>query len=172
MKTSRYLPLVILLILPIFVSAQEGATCDEFTAPFTSVADFDGNGVVNRRDIAMLAKVIRKNKRIERRNRTIERYNSRRSRHHRGEERSNSRRLKELKQIVYSPLFDRNGDGDVDIIDMFKATRDMGKSSSQTDQKLVTAYNDFMKGTYSCAETTEVEVEVEVKVEPEDARPS
>ena len=150
MKISRYLPLVLLFLQPIFVSAEETATCDEFTT--LSVADFDGNGVVNRRDMAMLAKVIRENKRIEKRNLRIEKYNSRRSRHHRGEEKSNSRRVKELQQIVYSPLFDHNNDGEIDDIDMFKATREMCKTSTTEDQELVAAYNEFLAGNYVCAE--------------------
>ena len=162
-KVSLTLALTVFLLQPMFVSAEE--TCVELNAPVISVADFDANGVVNRRDIAILAKVVRKNKRIERRNRAIKRHNSRRSRHHRGEERSNSRRLKEPKQLVYSPMFDRNADGDIDIIDLFKATRDMKKQSTEEDQKLAAISNEIIAGTYSCVEAA-AEPEVVIQAEP------
>lgn len=162
-KVSLTLALTVFLLQPIFVSAEE--TCEEFTASFpsvTEVADLDANGVVNGRDIAILAKTIRKNKRISRGNGAIEKSNHR-SRHHRGEERSNSRRLKEPQQIVYSLLLDRNSDGEINYIDMFKATRDMGKTSTPEDQELATNYNEFLAGNYVCATTVEAAAEAAAK---------
>ena len=151
-KVSLTFALTIFLLQPMFVSAEE--TCVELTAPGPLVADFDANGVVNRRDMAIFEKVIRKNKRIERRNRIIERYNSRRSKQHRGEERSNSRRLKELQQIIYSPMFDRNTDQEIDASDRYMATLDMGKPSTEEDRKLANIYIKILAGTYSCVEAT------------------
>ncbi|MDH5600593.1 MAG: hypothetical protein OEY78_04730, partial [Gammaproteobacteria bacterium] len=122
-KVPLTFALTVFLLQPVFVSAEE--TCVELNAPVTSVADFDGNGVVNGKDIAILAKQLRKNKRIERRNRAIERSNSRHSRHHRGFKHSKSRHSREPQEVVYVPMFDRNADGEIDNIDLFKATRDM-----------------------------------------------
>lgn len=152
-KVSLTFALAVFLLQPIFVSAEE--TCVELNAPVTSVTDFDANGIVNGRDIAILAKTIRKNKRISRGNRAIEKSNHR-SRHHRGFKSRNSRHSRKPQEIVYSPIFDRNADGDVDIIDLFMATRDMGKSSTQEDQKLATISNEILAGTYSCVEAVEV----------------
>ena len=146
-KVSLTFTLTLFLLQPIFVSAEE--TCVELNAPVTSVADFDANGIVNGKDIAILAKKTRKNKRISWRNRAIEKSN------HRGFKSSNSRHSREPQEIVYSPIFDRNADGEIDIIDLFKATRDMGKSSTQEDQKLATISNEILAGTYSCVEVVE-----------------
>ena len=171
MKISRILAFTILAFHPLFVYAGEPEICVEIEALVPSVADFDANGIVNRKDIAMLRKVIRKNKRIERRNRRIEKYNSRRSRQHRGEEKSNSRRLKELQQIVYAPMFDRNADGEIDYIDMFKATLTMGKESTPADQELVTINKEILAGTYSCVEPTATIVEPTVTIPSTDTVP-
>lgn len=163
-KISLTIALTVFLMQPIFVSAEEA--CVELNAPVTSVADFDGNGVVNRRDIATLSKVIRKNKRIERRNHKIERYNSRRTKHHRGVERTNSRRLKETRDLIYAAMFDRNADGEIDIIDLFKATRDIKKQSTEEDQKLAAISKQVLEGTYSCVEENETVEVVEAVTAP------
>lgn len=162
-KVSLTIALTVFFMQPIFVSAEE--TCVELNAPVTSVADFDGNGVVNRRDIATLSKVIRKNKRIEKRNRKIERYNSRQTRNHKGMEKTNSRRLKEPRELIYSAMFDRNADGEIDYIDLFKATRDLKKQSTEEDKKLAAISKQVLEGTYSCVEEVET-VEVVEPVEP------
>lgn len=146
-KVSLTFTLAIFLLQPLFVSAEE--TCEEFTAPVISVADFDANGIVNRKDIRMLRKYmhhVRIHKRLEKlRNRGSERANSRRFRRHLDHE-----------APAYSPMFDRNADGEIDIIDMFMTTRDRRKNSTQADQKLVTDYNNYLEGSYTCAGTTEV----------------
>ncbi|MDH5600594.1 MAG: dockerin type I domain-containing protein [Gammaproteobacteria bacterium] len=113
-KVSLAFGLTVFLLQPIFVSAEE--TCVELNAPVTSVADFDGNGIVNGQDIAMLAKAMRKNK----------------------------------GGSSYVPMFDRNADGEVDNIDLFKATRDMKKKSTAEDQKLATISLKVIEGTYTC----------------------
>jgi len=50
MKISRIIALTILLLPPLFVSA-------EGTTPCLSVADFDGDGIVTSKDIALLSKL-------------------------------------------------------------------------------------------------------------------
>lgn len=61
------------------------------------------------------------------------------------------------KNTYYSALLDRNADGELDNIDVFLATRDMGKTSTQTDQNLATAYNGILAGTDTCYETVLIE---------------
>lgn len=138
-KIPHILALTFLFFNPLFVSAYDVVSCDDLTAPVTSVADFDANGVVNGKDIRMLAKYVRKNgKSASHRNKN--RSHSHRSRHNRN------------YKTFYSPLFDRNADGELDNIDLFLATRDMGKTSNQTDQKLATISNEIITGTNTCIE--------------------
>lgn len=151
MKISRILAFAIVACHPLFVSAGETDICVEITAPVTSVADFDANGIVDSKDIAILAKHISMQKRASKYNRAIERSNSR---DNHGHDRSNSRlSQRQLKQdVIYSPLFDRNADGEIDGIDLFMATRDMGQASTEEDRKLATISNKILAGTYSCIE--------------------
>ncbi|MCK4864145.1 MAG: hypothetical protein KAT06_01850 [Gammaproteobacteria bacterium] len=61
MKIPYTLAITAALILnPLLASAAEGTFCDGLEAPLITVADFDGNGIVNSKDIAMLAKNIGK----------------------------------------------------------------------------------------------------------------
>lgn len=146
------------------VYAEE--TCVELNAPVISVADFDASGTVTGKDIAILAKTIRKNKHASRHNRRGEKSNHR-SRHHRDSDDHKSRhhrRSHEQHETVYSAMFDRNADGVVDVIDLFKATRDMNKSSTAEDQNLARISNEVLEGTYSCVEP--VAAEPVVPVEP------
>lgn len=132
----------ILLSNPMIASADDGASCPELASPVTSVADFDGNGVVNGKDIAILAKHLRK------------------SRSHRGKKRGFRSRDRASKrrnhehashEVVYSAMYDRNSDGKVNYIDMFKSTRDMNKESTARDQELATISNAIMAGaSYIC----------------------
>lgn len=117
MKISRFLAFALLILQPLFVSADEAATCvEKLTAPVIPVADFDANGIVNGKDIAMLAKYMKKNR----------------------------------NELAYSPLFDRNGDGEIDNIDMHSAARDMGRTSTPAQQRLANINNEVLAGTYSC----------------------
>lgn len=118
-KITHLLTIAALILSPSLVSAN--VSCDDLEAPITSVADFDGNGTVNGKDIAMLAKSMKK------------------------------------KNSTYSALFDRNEDGELDNIDVFLATRDMGKTSTADDQELVTAYNGVLQGTYTCSSASDVQ---------------
>ena len=123
MKISPALAIMLFIFNPLIASADETALCAEFTEPFPLVADFDANGTVNGKDIAMLAKYMGKK-----------------------------------KNAVYSVIFDRNDDGEIDVIDMFMSTRDMGKPSSLSDQNLVTNYNNYLEDNYDCKEVVIDEV--------------
>lgn len=157
---------------PSFLSAAESSACVELTAPVTLVADFNADGRVNGRDIKLLSRYVRNNRKAERQNRRSERQN-RRSSSHRNKNRSHSHRSRHNRtyETFYSPLFDRNADGEVNYVDLFKATRDMGKRSTQEDQELATISNEIIAETYTCVEpevVTEVDTEVvtEVVTEP------
>lgn len=103
MKIPYSLAIAVTLVLtPLTASAAKGTFCNGVKAPLTEVADFDGNGIVNSKDIAMLAKNVG-------------------------------------KKGVYSPVFDRNGDGVLNGIDVHNSTRTMGQTSSTKDQSIATA---------------------------------
>ena len=144
MKTPRTLlvALTVFGLNPSFLSAAEISACVELIAPVTLVADFNADGRVNGRDIKLLSRYVRNNRKAERQNRRAERQNRRFSSH-----RSRHNRTYET---FYSPLFDRNADGEVNYIDLFKATRDMGKRSTPEDQELATISNEIIDGTYTC----------------------
>ena len=62
-KISCTLALTVLILNPLFVSANEKSSCVKATtAPVTSLADLDANGTVNGKDIALLSKNIGKKK--------------------------------------------------------------------------------------------------------------
>jgi len=131
-KASRILAFAILILNPL-VSANAAVSCNDLSAPVAIVADFDANGVVNGKDIAVLAKNMG----------LYQRSHNRRSSHHRSNKNNShrSRHQRSNREATYSALFDRNADGKINSIDMFLATRDMGKTSSTRDQELITAYN-------------------------------
>ena len=54
-KASRILAFALLILNPL-ASANADVSCDDLSAPVGLVADFDTNGIVNGKDIAMLAK--------------------------------------------------------------------------------------------------------------------
>jgi len=65
MKIPYTLAFTVLFLNPLFVSANETSSCAKATtAPVTSVADLDANGIVNGKDIALLSKNIGKKKGI------------------------------------------------------------------------------------------------------------
>lgn len=105
MKIPYAIAITVTLVLnPMLASAAEGTFCDGAQAPLTTVADFDGNGVVNSKDIAMIAKNVG-------------------------------------KKGTYSPLYDRNGDGKLNGIDVHNSSRTMGKTSTTKDREIATASN-------------------------------
>ena len=121
MKTTLSIALTVLTFNPLF--ADSNTSCNRSGAsPLTSVADFNADGIVNGKDIAALSRLIGHR-------------NSRHGGHHKS--RSNH------SENAYYALYDRNADGELDNIDVFLATRDMGKSSTQLDKEMVTIYQRF-----------------------------
>ena len=60
MKTTLRILASTLLILNPLISANAAISCDDnLSAPVALVADFDANGIVNGKDIAILAKNMR-----------------------------------------------------------------------------------------------------------------
>lgn len=143
-KVSLTFALTVLLLQPIFVSAEE--TCVELTAPGPLVADFDGNGVVNRRDIRTIMKYVR-HLRIHKRLASLQ---------NRGSRRVNSRYFRRHlnHEVPYSHMYDRDGNGKINYRDVRMAARDMRENSTEEDQKLATIHNEILAGTYSCVPET------------------
>lgn len=139
-KVSLTFALTVFLMQPMFVSAEE--TCVEITAPVTSVADFNADGIVNRRDMRMLTKYIQ-HARLHRR---LEKLQSK------GSGRVNSRYFRKHldHNVAFNPMFDRNADGEINQRDVMLVARDMRKHSTEEDQKLATINNAILDGTYTC----------------------
>jgi len=109
MKISHALVITTTLILnPLLASANESE------CPNIVVADVDGNGIVNGKDISLIAKNIGN---------------------------------KGKKGKTYYQSHDRDNNGVIDNIDVFKATRDMGKTSTDGDQEIAKA---IIANTYTC----------------------
>ena len=158
-KISLTLALTVFLLQPILVSAEE--TCVELNAPVTDVADFDANGVVNRKDIRILTKYIR-HLRIHKRLASLQ---------NRGSKRVNSKYFRKHlnHEVPFSPLYDRNNDGKINHRDVREVARDMGERSTEEDQKLATINNEILAGTYTCVEESAPIVEQSAPIVEEPA---
>lgn len=118
MKIPYALAFTALFLNPLLASAATSGTyCEGAVVPLIKVADFDGSGTVNGKDIAMLSKNIG-------------------------------------KKGVYSPLFDRDGNGEINVIDLHNATRTMGAPSTPEDQAIAKAEDPCATATATTNDTT------------------
>ena len=147
MKISHFLAFALLILQPLFVSADEASTCVEsLTAPVIDVADFDASGLVDSKDIEILRDYMRNKN-------SFKSKANRENNHHK----SNHRSRHNATEVVYSPLLDRNNDGKINGVDMYRATRDIGETSTPEQQELARINNEFLAGTYVCVAETDAE---------------
>ncbi|MDH5659542.1 MAG: dockerin type I domain-containing protein [Gammaproteobacteria bacterium] len=114
--TPHILVFSLLILNPLLVSASEGSSCVKAGSPMISAADFDSNGTVDGRDIAILARHVDMRKK---------------------------NRHSSKKDKAYYALYDINADGELDKKDLMLAKRDIGNRSTKVDQEIATIYTRF-----------------------------